>query len=562
MLIYQVDSITPELNLALETTHLLCEVINTPRSLAVSLMLQYQEWGEYIALSIDHSAYEDPRHFALDYLVTEILRKNENLPLGIDRKQVALDAFKASEALCYNTNIRIRQCEPVWARALRRNIARILGDLPQSDLDFVSSRFRFGPGATTGVRGQGSSLSDKYEKPIHLTTGLLPFFKTVLGERWHSFANGPHHIVEGNKFTTVPKTAKTDRGICVEPTLNIYVQLGIGALIRRKLQQVGIDLNKQDKNRYLAQIADRAELCTIDLSSASDSLSTELVHHYLPERWIHLLGICRSEKCSIGNEPPIELEKWSSMGNGYTFELESLIFTAVCKTFVPSEEAHHVSVYGDDIIVPRRYATQVIDALNFLGFRVNQQKSFLAGSFFESCGHDYFKGQNVRPFYLKSERKDIPFALQTANKLRAWCHRLNHGVSCDNTFEDVWRHLVRKIPRTWRRLYVPFSFGDSGLNVSFEEARPDRAKDGVEGYVVRHISCTPKHRRKETFGVLLANLARIETIRSMDDLTVERRKALFLKGKEPLRGLFGRSRSRKTIVRDWSCSHSWENPLH
>lgn len=570
MLYNLVDNVSADLKLALDTTHRLCETVDTPRSLAVSLLLQYQEWEEYLDLSIDPSMYEEPRHFALDYLVTEIMRKNPDIPLGVDRAQVALDSFKESEAQCARTNERLLKDPPSWLETTRQRISSIVGPLSHRDLEKIQKRMRFGPGASTGVSGTGSSLSDKYDKPFHMTTGLLPYYKCLIGERWwEHHRRSKHEIVPGNKFTTVPKSAKTDRGICVEPTLNMYVQLGIGSFLRERLKRFGVDLNSQDRNRHLAREAYSKELCTIDLSAASDSVSRNLVLLLFSERWVELLSICRSDFSEIDSNTIIELEKWSSMGNGYTFELETLIFYAVCATFIPLEDMHHVNVYGDDIVIPRKYSAAVIDALNDLGFKVNHQKSFLAGNFFESCGHDYFRGHNVRPFYLKGRKDKIPYAAQIANKLRVYAHRLNGEWSCDVTFKPLWKHLVRKTPRIWRRCKVPLSFGDTGIISSFDEARPPRAFDGIEGWAVRHIDMVPVQKRKNTLGVLFAAFARLEAtpdivfhaLNEQGFTSRELIQASFTKGREPKRGFLGKPRARASVVNQWTCGLTWKDPI-
>lgn len=565
MLHNSIGNISHDLSIGLTVVHELCEIINTPRSLAVSLILQYQEWGEYLDLPMEHQLYEDPRHFALDYLVTEVLKKHPDIPLGIDRTQVAMEAFRASEAQCRRTNEFLRNHTPLVLERARWEVLKILGTLEERDLKYIESSFSFGPGASTGVSGKGSSLSDKYDKEIHLTTGLLPYYRSILGEQWWEHHRlSKNRVVEGSKFTTVPKSAKTDRGICVEPTLNMYVQKGIGKEIRRRLKRDGINLNTQERNRYLASIAHKENLATIDLSMASDSLSSQLILKLLPPRWVELLLLCRSDFTSLEDET-VELEKWSSMGNGYTFELETLVFWSIVKSVVPRSDLIKCTVYGDDIIVPQQHAARLIDALNLLGFNVNNTKSFLAGNFFESCGHDYFKGLNVRPFHLKGVGNDkIPSALQIANKLRLYCHRLNCEQSCDDTFQPVWLNLIRKIPRVWRKHRVPASMGDTGLICSAEEApTTHRARDGIEGYVVSHIIMTPMYNRKHTFGVLLANLAHLERRQDIFDfLTDDCRPCLFTKGKEPKRGFLGKPRARKTVVHQWSCGFDWQSPIY
>lgn len=548
MLYYRIDNIRPSFKLALNTFHTVCEQINSPRSLAASLMLQYGEWEEYLGLSIDASAYEDARNFSGDYLVTEMLRKNPYFPLELDRKQVALDAFEASEARCAETNQRLKSGDwPEFTHAFQRNLLKILGPLSSDDLNYIQANFAHGPGATTGVRGIGSVTSDKYDDVIHQTIDLYPFYKSIIGEQWWEHHRQPIEIVEGNRFTTVPKSAKTERGICVEPTLNMFVQKGIGKCLRRKLRRFGINLDRQsDVNRRLAKEAYSRELATIDLSAASDSLASSVIHYFFPERWYHLLWIARSHKCFY-NGSYKELEKWSSMGNGYTFELETLVFFALCMTFVPRDEMHNVSVFGDDIIVPRKYASDLIDGLNFLGFTVNDSKSYLAGNFFESCGHDYFKGQFCRPFYLKERKDGIPYALQIANKLRLYSRSMLDEWACDDTYKPAYDYIKEFIPRLWRKP-VPISLGDTGLISSYDEAKPviRRPHSGIDGFLVKHIMCKPKYARKDTFGVLLANLTRLERSPSLQSLLdcLEPERAPFSKGLEPRRGFLGKPRPR------------------
>ena len=88
------------------------------------------------------------------------------------------------------------------------------------------------------------------------------------------------------------------------------------------------------------------------------------------------------------------------MGNGFTFPLETLIFWALTASACEGD-VDSVSVYGDDIICPRERADDVIDTLTMCGFKINLEKSFVEGPFRESCGCDYYKGIDIRPFYKK-----------------------------------------------------------------------------------------------------------------------------------------------------------------
>jgi len=554
-----------DVKLELSVASHICEVIDTPRALAVWLLIKYGEFDQLVELTIDPSLYEDISAFADDYLVTEVLRKSPNLPCTFDRRGRALQSFYDSEAQCKEINDRLCDFsahEPDVVHRARKWILRTLGSDP--DLSRIETFFRFGPGATTGVRGSGSALSDKYDAEMHLTLNLYPYYKAILGSTWWEHQRTPR-IVEGNKFTTVPKSAKTDRGICAEPTLNSYVQLGIGQMIRSKLARRGVDLNSQQKNQRLASEAYDRSLATIDLSAASDSIAWSTVLSLLPPNWFELLDLCRSTHSLVDGQV-IELEKFSSMGNGYTFELESLIFASLAFSIVPRDQWDDVSIYGDDIIVPADYAVDLIEALNYFGFRVNESKSFLAGSFFESCGTDWFKGFDVRPFYLKKGTdKPAPYSVQIANSLRLYASRVYGGLGCDPRFHNLWKALHKSSPRQWRKCKVPPQFGDVGFIVSRDDVNY-RSDFGGSGFKCLTMTISPRKVRKRTVGRLLVALAltynpeilRVYEKQGVLHLNAARLTNLCTRGWEPRRGFLGEPRPKWTrSLGVWSDGLSW-----
>jgi hypothetical protein len=91
------------------------------------------------------------------------------------------------------------------------------------------------------------------------------------------------------------------------------------------------------------------------------------------------------------------------MGNGYTFELETLIFVllSICACDEVGVSSKDVSVYGDDIIIPVEAYDVLKEVLETCGFTINEDKSYHEGPFRESCGEDYFRGINVRPFLVR-----------------------------------------------------------------------------------------------------------------------------------------------------------------
>lgn len=545
------DTTSKQLSDELFAAQTLFAAIDSPRSLAASMLLAAGDYAGLMDLKVNPLFYQNAGDFADDYLVTEVLKKSRVLPLGVDRVAVATASFYQAEKRCWETNHRLCvEDHPQWFYKLKHEVSKILGPLSTKNLGELPGLFRHGPGATTSVRGIGSIPSQKYDGEIHLTQGLVPFLHTVQGELWwETTRKNPKTVVEGNRFTTVPKNAKTDRGICIEPGLNLFVQLGIGALMRRALQRSGVDLNHTaDTNRLLAGQAWSKNLATIDLSQASDSVASVLVTQLLPPRWSHLLGLARSPSTLIDGQRVV-LEKHSSMGNGYTFELETILFLALVRTFVPPEEHELVSVFGDDIICPQAYAPIVIEALKYCGFEVNGEKSFLAGSFFESCGRDFFQGVPVRPFYLRqTQDSGIPFMLQVANRLRLYA-QMRGVFGCDARFKQLWSACVEQVPKHWRACRVPPVYGDSGIISAEDEVLTPRqtvySRGWVEGTDHLFMLMRPQKKEGQSHFHRLVALAQAGC-----------GEALFNKGLEPVRG-FLRKPVRRPAVSVWPNGLSW-----
>jgi hypothetical protein len=302
-------------------------------------------------------------------------------------------------------------------------------------------------------------------------------YSEIFSEDFREDLSDEAQLLMGNRLAFVPKNAKVFRSIGVEPRWNIYLQLGIGELITQRLRSVGIDLRDQTRNQRAAARAHRAGLATIDLSSASDSLSKNLVLHLLPEEWSDLLFKTRSPRTSYKGSTRV-VEKVSSMGNGYTFPLETLIFYALASVAVESCGAYvgEICVYGDDIVVPRHAAATLIDLLAYAGFSVNTDKTNVHGRFFESCGCDYLDGVNVRPFFQRKGITEVFDLMTLANQLLAYACRETDFA--DSKWKETWEFVISKVPRR-ARLFGPR--GTSGvIHTSFDQCRPSRAGDHRE----------------------------------------------------------------------------------
>lgn len=402
------DKIEKELAKALEG-------IGGAVALSTVICLRYKEYSQIVNRRVNPHDYATPWQFRRDYLAANLLRKSDFLPAGIDRREVARQGFFAAEKQCEATNERIlsgnisHQTASVL-RESRRKMSYILGKLSSDWLHHTG----FGPGVDMSARRPRTTAYDKMlsgcatleasrflmyapwtiQKALKLTWSVEKPRVPLTGDTYT-----PVVIRQGNKVTFVPKDATKERTIAIEPRWNVYFQKGVGTYIRNRLRKFGIDLDDQTRNQSLAAIGSRTgTLATLDLKSASDTIATQLVHEIVDDDWYWLLNSLRS-KCYEMDGKSKAYHKFSSMGNGFTFELESAIFFCILWSIVG--DYNRISVYGDDLVVPVEYVDEVVTVLRELGFETNGSKSFHSSEFRESCGCDYFMGEFVTPIYVK-----------------------------------------------------------------------------------------------------------------------------------------------------------------
>jgi hypothetical protein len=296
--------------------------------------------------------------------------------------------------------------------------------------------------------------------------------------------------------------------------MNMYVQKGIGAMIRRKLRFAGCNLDDQTRNQRLARVGSvSGRLATIDLSMASDTISREIVTKLLPHDWTEAMEHCRSAFGVLPSGEKIFYQKFSSMGNGFTFELESLIFYALTLAWCHhhGEEVSRVSVYGDDIILPTAVAASFCGLLEFCGFKTNERKSYWTGRFRESCGKHYFSGHEVSPFFVRRPVTRLTDLFLLHNNLYRWLER---SEWIDLEERDQVRQLLRRIrsyaPAKWRKPRLFDGYGDGAFIGSFDEVTPRRASHGLECWEVKILAEIPLRSKIDVPGLMPSALKKIQ----------------------------------------------------
>ncbi len=362
---------------------------------------------------------------------------------------------------------------------------------PEHPYDFLS-RGTCGPGASVGATGT-SHYAKMFAGPLTCTSEshanwyaryLRGHPESSIAELIRALNHGPPLVARGNKLHLVPKTTKTMRVICVEPSLNMFYQQGLRFYLEKGLNATfGIDLSHQaDRNRRLARLGSLdGSIATIDLSSASDSLSLAVCRRLMPPAMVRWLEWMRSAETQLPSGEWVALNMVSSMGNAFTFPLQTGFFASVVQACGlaasqplswSSSDHRAASVFGDDIACPSRIAGLVCRTLERYGFRVNASKTFVEGLFRESCGHDYFCGRPVRGVYIKTLTKRNSAHL-AFNRLVEWSAQTGIPV----------RHSLTYLIGKGEFLPVPmWDQVDAGYRVPIECITPKRSKSGSYRY--------------------------------------------------------------------------------
>jgi len=339
------------------------------------------------------------------------------------------------------------------------------------------------------------------------------------------------------QFFSVPKNDVVRRPCIKQPTDDMICQKLEGRGIEEQLKKrFNIDITTQEqinkKMAYLGSFRSGFSFCTEDSVGASNSIHHETVRSVLNERCASRLRACNVPTVQI-EDSLVSLNTFCTMGNGFTFPLETYIFAKFCeKVYYAVGEPlvdhrlleltgskQRFGVFGDDIIVVQPAYNHIINVLRLFGFEPNEEKSFSVGYFRESCGGDYYDGRDVRPVFCKS-LKLASDRLSLLNRLLRW--GCLHGIQLRNCY----RVLLDSVPVKERRPIPGWEDVGAGIIVpealisSSRFARTARACSSADNLSLGRKYC-PKKSEVQYFSgfVYERRLSRSQKIRKYVETT-------------------------------------------
>lgn len=330
--------------------------------------------------------------------------------------------------------------------------------------------------------------------------------------------------LEMSRLKFVAKDRYKSRSICMEPDIFQYSQQGVRLHLEAEMQshlfRDAIDITNQSNNQEAAIFGSEfpSSIDTIDLSSASDTLSWQLAKAVFPPYIAKYLAATRTSIVELPDGSSRRVLKFAPMGSALCFPVQSIVYTAIVflaaildRNGLTPEDTESISkldfdrelrglfhrdyqftlnryqpvhVYGDDIVVDTRLTPKVMTLLRQLGFTVNEEKSFVGEQAFrESCGVYAFNGADVTPIRFKAKGlKSKGMTVQAAMALTAMA---NHAYKMG--YLNLRQTIIRIVK--YHRIFGKI-FGDIACNpVLF-------STDEDAGFSVFSENPTNQHLRK------------------------------------------------------------------
>lgn len=375
-----------------------------------------------------------------------LMFKKVELECGEAKTQAAFDAFVQS-----NTDVGDWETavEPELLWEFKR-VADVIFSVAMSSVNRKVREFDLAPGHGAGATADRLIANAKYVMPTwtERLESVAPYWRYASFRGYSSEVYRRIDIRSPErelpvKVVAVPKTLETPRIIAEEPTCMQFMQQGVFRAIRDEVDQCFlVDLigtRSQESNQLLARAGSiDGTYATLDLSEASDRVSNLLVQALFdayPDL-NDLVQASRSRRADVPGNGVIRLHRFASMGSALTFPVETMVFLTVVLMgiqdawnlrFTRQEQIKQlvgwVRIYGDDIIVPVDVVPSVVKYLELFGLKVNGHKSFWNGNFRESCGKEYYLGEDVT---LSRVRRVLPTCRKDVSEVISAVELRNH----------------------------------------------------------------------------------------------------------------------------------------
>lgn len=352
------------------------------------------------------------------------------------RNRAAIAEYVAADEECLQWDLDPREDLLGVMRAISLKVFEPMLSRADRRVQYDDITPKHGPGQTAD-RLVGNRKYDLSYWPMHLESRFPWIEWAVPNPRWgdetYLEQTSPSHVVPA-RLALVPKTMSRPRIIVMEPTSLQFMQQAVLATIVDSIEATTslIGFTDQEPNRQMARKGSAdGSLVTLDLSEASDRVTysqAAAVFGVHPHLW-EALAATRSREVELPDGSQRPIHKFASMGSAVCFPVEAVVFLAGILTamvdhhrragsgfeLTPSllrELEGKVRVYGDDCIFPADYLPAVERTFQSLGWRVNRSKTFRSGKFRESCGGEYWDGEDVTPVKARSllptTRKQVP----------------------------------------------------------------------------------------------------------------------------------------------------------
>jgi hypothetical protein len=351
---------------------------------------------------------------------------------------------------------------PPWSVNLKDILAVIFKDW---DYEGFFPKHGSGSVAEKGIRGVVQKCAHMFIDPSISYLYLKKDGQLIQGEGRYDVSS--MHLFSSRKDSTesyrvsrlkfVPKDWKKTRSICMEPVIFQWAQQGVRLWYEDYLSKCClrnyVDITNQGKNQYYAYLGSiYHRYDTIDLSSASDSVSWLLCKSVFPPKVLKHLAATRTHSVLLPTGEVRRVSKFSPMGSALCFPVQSTLYAAIClmvgvalhnsrdwrqpncfkgldlneaiinsfyeKPTFRDYKLLPFTCYGDDIICDKQMTSNVIECLGYLGFTINVDKSFTGNnSFRESCGKYYLSGNDVSPLIFKTKKIDPTLRVESVANL-------------------------------------------------------------------------------------------------------------------------------------------------